>query len=68
MQSNIDCVAMKRRIQAEIFEQIKDLSDEQRVEWMRRKAEQGRLGEWWKGVKALSSSIEAERRRKLDRE
>jgi len=47
MKKDFDCVEMKRRIQAEIYAEIKDLSDEQRAEHTRRAVERGPLAAVW---------------------
>lgn len=46
-----DCMEYKRRVQAEIYDEIRDLTDEQRVEYFRRRAEESALGNWWRSVK-----------------
>jgi hypothetical protein len=48
---NFDCIGFKRKVQAEIYEEIKGLSPEQEIEYFRRRAATGPLGEWWKGLK-----------------
>jgi hypothetical protein len=47
---NFDCVEMKRRIQAEIYEETKDLTPDQVIEYYRKSAEEGPWGDWWKKV------------------
>jgi hypothetical protein len=46
-----DCLAFKERVQAEIYEEIKDLSPEQEVEYFRKSVETGPFAEWWKKVR-----------------
>jgi hypothetical protein len=46
-----DCIGFKRKVQAEIYEDIKELSPEQEIEYFRRRAATGPLGKWWKGLK-----------------
>jgi hypothetical protein len=43
-----DCVAFKRKVQAEIHEEIKGLSVQEQIEYFRRAAESGPLGKWWR--------------------
>ena len=50
-----DCVAFKREAQQRIYEEIKELSAEEQIEYFRRKAEEGPLGDWWRKVKAASN-------------
>ena len=45
-----DCIGFKRKVQAEIYEEIKGLSPEQEIEYFRRQAVTGPLGKWWKGL------------------
>ena len=45
---DFDCVEFKRQAQARIYETIKDLSPEEEIEYFRKAAEQGPLGDWWK--------------------
>jgi len=45
-----DCVEFKRRAQARIYERIKDLSPEEEIDYFRKAAEEGPLGESWKAA------------------
>lgn len=54
VKKNFDCVEFKRKAQARIYERIKDLSPEEEVEYFRKAAEEGSLGEWWKALKNRS--------------
>jgi hypothetical protein len=49
-EKRFDCVACKRKVQAEMYEEIKDLSTAEQIEYVRRRAEQGPLGDWWRRV------------------
>ena len=49
-----DCLAFKAKVQAQIYEEIKDLSPEEEVRYWRRKAETGPLAKWWKSVRAAT--------------
>jgi hypothetical protein len=45
-----DCIRFKRKVQAEIYEEIKELSPEQEIEYFRRRPATGPLGKWWQGL------------------
>jgi hypothetical protein len=47
----IACVALKRRVQAEIYERIKDLSPAEQIEYFRRSAEEGPFADWLRRVR-----------------
>ena len=47
---SFDCIEMKRGIQAEIHEEIKNLTRAQELEYWRRSAEQGPWGDWWRQI------------------
>lgn len=66
MKKDFDCVEMKRAIQAEIYEEIKDLSDRERTEYFRRNAESGSLAEFWKSLKTVDESRAEESRHRND--
>jgi len=51
MKKKFDCVAMKRKIQAEIYEETKDLTDEELSTYYKKSVETGPLANWWKKVK-----------------
>jgi hypothetical protein len=62
---DFDCVEMKRRIQAEIYEEIKHLSDSERTAYFRRHAENGPFAELWKRLKTENEPrADAARRRR----
>ncbi len=54
VKKNFDCVEFKRQAQARIYERIKDLSPEEEVEYFRKAAEEGSLGDWWKALQKHS--------------
>lgn len=64
MKKDFDCVEMKRAIQAEIYEEIKDLSDPERTAYFRRHAETGPFAAKLREIDALASE-RAEAARKL---
>ena len=45
---DFDCVEFKRQAQARIYERIKGLSPEEEIDYFRKAAEEGSLGESWK--------------------
>jgi len=56
---NFDCVEFKRKVQAEIYKEIKGLSPEQEIEYFHRRATTGSLGEWWKALARRSENAVA---------
>jgi hypothetical protein len=48
---SFDCVEFKREAQAEIYEEIKDLTSEEQLEYFRKSGRSGRLSEWWSAVR-----------------
>ena len=54
VKKDFDCVEFKRRAQARIYERIKDLSPEEEIDYFRKAAEDGPLGESWKACKRHS--------------
>ncbi len=55
-EKNFDCVEFKRKVQAEIYKEIKGLSPEQEIEYFRRRAATGPLGEWWQALERRSET------------
>lgn len=51
VKKEFDCVEFKRRAQSRIYERIKGLSPEEEIEYFRRAADEGPLGDWWKSIK-----------------
>ena len=49
-EKDFDCIGFKRKVQAEICQEIKGLSPEEEIEYFRRRAAAGPLGKWWKGL------------------
>jgi len=45
-----DCIAFKEEAQARIYEEIKDLSRQEQVDYFNAYVESGPLAEWWKKV------------------
>jgi hypothetical protein len=57
----LDCVAMKRRIQAKIYHEIKDMTREQELAYWRKGAERGPWGDWWREIHERSAAAKAQR-------
>lgn len=55
-EKSFDCLAYKRRVQSEIYDEIKGMSFEEEQAYFERRAEQGPLGQWWKKVKVSSQA------------
>ena len=49
-----DCVEFKREAQARIYERIKNMTPDQEIEYFRKAADTGPLGEWWRRIVAGS--------------
>ena len=45
-----DCVAFKRRAQWKVYEDTRQMTLAEQVEYFRRRARSGALGSWWKRV------------------
>ncbi len=46
-----DCLDFKRKSQARIYAEIKDMTGEQQRAYFRKAAESGPLADWWKKVR-----------------
>lgn len=46
-----DCLAYKWKVQEEIYEETKNMTPEQLIEYFGKEASGGPLGEWWKKCK-----------------
>jgi hypothetical protein len=55
-EKGFDCIAFKRKVQAEIYEEIKGLSPEAEIEYFRRRAAAGPLAKWWKALERRSET------------
>lgn len=51
-----DCIAKKRDAQAEIYEEIKDLSPEQQIEYFRKAVQSSQFHEWWERASSSHQS------------
>jgi hypothetical protein len=66
VKKDFDCVELKRRIQAELFEQIEPLSDAERQAWSRRRLESGPFAAEWKAIWAINDARAEEARRRRE--
>jgi hypothetical protein len=53
-----DCVEMKRTIQAQIYEEIKDLTPEEELAYWRKSADEGPWGDWWREVHKRAKTVD----------
>lgn len=60
-QKSFDCVAFKREAQRRIYEEIKDLTSAEEIEYFRRKVEQGPFASWWRKVRDTSAGASSPR-------
>lgn len=51
---SFDCIAYKQEVQRRIYEETKHMTSEEQIEYFRRRAEEGTLGNWWRSVKSAS--------------
>lgn len=56
-EKKFDCLAEKWRAQEIIYEKIKDMTDDEIIEYFRRSVEKSSLGEWWKAVNAKNEVL-----------
>ena len=54
VKKRFDCLAYKDKVQAQIYEEIKDMTPEQEIEYFNRHAETGPFAKWWKAVRAAT--------------
>jgi hypothetical protein len=47
MKKEFDCIEFKRQVQSEMYEETRDMSAEEFLEYLRRRVEEGPGGEWW---------------------
>lgn len=43
-----DCIAYKRKVQEQIYQETKDMTPEEEMAYIRRKAHEGKMGEIWR--------------------
>ena len=64
-QKTFDCVEFKRQAQVRIYERIKNMTPDQEIDYFRKAAETGPLGEWWRKIVAGSSETRVGHARSL---
>jgi len=52
----MDCIALKRRVQREIYEATRHMSPDEELGFYKRRAEEGPLGDWWRSVRRATGS------------
>jgi hypothetical protein len=50
-----DCVAFKRQAQDDIYRIVRNMTPAQEIGYFAKRAQEGKLGDWWKQVKAAGS-------------
>ena len=55
VEKNFDCLKFKQQAQEKIYEEIKNLTPTEQVEYFRQEAEFSSLGQWWKSIKSRST-------------
>jgi len=53
-----DCMAMKREAQERIYDQIKNMTVEQQIEYFRNAVSSSRFREWWENAGSFSGNGE----------
>jgi len=56
-EEHFDCIEFKRRVQAEIYDEIKDMTHEEEIAYFRRTANECWIGEWWRSLKGDSQTV-----------
>lgn len=51
-----DCVEFKRKVQAEIYDETKNMTAQEEIAYFNRTAQQGSLGSRWKKIKAATKA------------
>jgi hypothetical protein len=53
-EKDFDCIGFKRKVQAEIYQEIKGLPPEEEIEYFRRRVAAGPFGKLWKALEDRS--------------
>ena len=56
VKKTFDCIAFKEEAQRRIYEEIKDMTSQEQIEYFHRKAMTGPFAKWWKKVRKASES------------
>ncbi len=59
VEKDFDCLKFKQQAQEKIFEEIKNHTPNEQIEYFRQEAESSSLGQWWKSIKNRSTTIES---------
>lgn len=51
-----DCIAMKREAQTRIYEEIKNMTPQQQIEYFRNAVHTSQFSEWWNQAKSFSDN------------
>jgi len=51
---DFDFMTFKEQVQNQIYEDLKNLTPQEQLQYFHQKAESGSLGEWWKSIKKKS--------------
>jgi hypothetical protein len=51
-----DCIASKREAQDQIYQETKEMSPDQQIQYFRNAVENSRLGGWWKKATPFSGN------------
>jgi hypothetical protein len=51
-----DCIAMKREAQSRIYEETKDMTHEQQIEYFRLGVHEGSFRDWWEHAGSMTAS------------
>jgi hypothetical protein len=65
-EEGFDCIEFKRKVQAEIYEEIKGLSPEEEIEYFRRRVAAGPFAKLWKALEDRSRVGDARERSSAD--
>ncbi len=53
-EEQLDCIALKDRVQSEIYEEIKDLSHDEEIAYFRRRVEKGPFADLWRRIRSTA--------------
>lgn len=51
-----DCIAVKREVQDRIYEETKNLTHQQQIEYFRNAVQKSRFREWWEQANSFSGN------------
>lgn len=58
VEKDFDCLKFKQQAQEKIYEEIKNLTSTEQIDYFRQEAESSSLGQWWKSIKNRSTTVE----------